>query len=84
MANGKQIWSAIARPLAEEFSFALAVVLTPPVIARGLYRLLKADWPPGTSLLDLLLRRKEPEGEINRSDVREVLEMLRMLESATD
>ena len=28
-------------------------------------------------LLDLLLKRKEPEGEINRSDVRLVLEMLR-------
>ena len=28
-------------------------------------------------LLDLLLRRKEPEGPINTSDVREVLEMLR-------
>src|SRR5688572_32974222 len=29
-------------------------------------------------LLDLLLRRREPEGEINKSDVREVLEMLRI------
>ncbi|NPC56240.1 FAD assembly factor SdhE [Caenimonas soli] len=28
-------------------------------------------------LLDLLLRRREPEGEINTSDVRQVLEMLR-------
>ena len=28
-------------------------------------------------LLDLLLRRKEPEGAINTTDVREVLEMLR-------
>ena len=28
-------------------------------------------------LLDLLLRRKEPEGAIARPDVREVLEMLR-------
>ena len=28
-------------------------------------------------LLDLLLRRKEPEGGINTSDVREVLAMLR-------
>ena len=28
-------------------------------------------------LLDLLLRRKEPEGELDRPDVREVLEMLR-------
>jgi antitoxin CptB len=29
-------------------------------------------------LLDLLLRRREPEGELDRPDVREVLEMLRM------
>ena len=28
-------------------------------------------------LLDLLLRRREPEGEINTSDVRQVLQMLR-------
>jgi antitoxin CptB len=28
-------------------------------------------------LLDLLLRRRDPEGDINTSDVREVLEMLR-------
>jgi antitoxin CptB len=28
-------------------------------------------------LLDLLLRRKEPEGDISTSDVKEVLEMLR-------
>jgi antitoxin CptB len=28
-------------------------------------------------LLDLLLRRREPEGEINTSDVRQVLAMLR-------
>jgi undecaprenyl-diphosphatase len=31
----------VARPLAEDFSFALAVVLTPPVIARSVHRLLK-------------------------------------------
>ena len=29
-------------------------------------------------LLDLLLRRKEPEGELDSRDVKEVLEMLRM------
>lgn len=29
-------------------------------------------------LLDLLLRRREPEGELGRPAVREVLEMLRM------
>lgn len=28
-------------------------------------------------LLDLLLRRKDPQGELDRPDVREVLEMLR-------
>lgn len=28
-------------------------------------------------LLDLLLRRREPEGELDRPDVKEVLEMLR-------
>jgi antitoxin CptB len=28
-------------------------------------------------LLDLLLRRKEPEGELDRAEVRKVLEMLR-------
>jgi undecaprenyl-diphosphatase len=34
--------AGIGRRRAEEFSFALAVVLTPPVIARELLRLLKA------------------------------------------
>jgi antitoxin CptB len=29
-------------------------------------------------LLDLLLRRKDPEGELDTPDVRQVLEMLRM------
>ena len=29
-------------------------------------------------LLDLLLRRREPAGELDRPDVKEVLEMLRM------
>ena len=28
-------------------------------------------------LMDLFLRRKEPEGELNRSDVKEVLAMIR-------
>ena len=31
-------------------------------------------------LLDLLLARKEPEGDINTSDVKQVLEMLRIQE----
>jgi undecaprenyl-diphosphatase len=35
--------NGIKRRSAEEFSFALAVVLTPPVIARELWRLLKAN-----------------------------------------
>jgi undecaprenyl-diphosphatase len=42
----------------EEFSFALAVVLTPPVIAREAYRLMKAhagSIAVGGSVLDLLL-----------------------------
>ncbi len=49
----------IARARAEEFSFALAVVLTPPVIAREILRLLKAhaltNSPQGTHLLGLFL-----------------------------
>jgi undecaprenyl-diphosphatase len=42
----------------EEFSFALAVVLTPPVIAREIWRLLKAQAPSlprGAGLFALLL-----------------------------
>ena len=35
------LFGGIARPLAEDFSFALAVVLTPPVIGRSVYRLLR-------------------------------------------
>jgi antitoxin CptB len=42
--------------------------------ARGLSELMElAD----NDLLDLLLRRKEPEGEFDTSDTRQVLEMLR-------
>ncbi len=36
------LMQGISRKSAEEFSFALAVVLTPPVIAREVWRLLKA------------------------------------------
>lgn len=46
----------IAKERAEEFSFALAVVLTPPVIAREVLRLMKAQEVPvatGSHLLDL-------------------------------
>jgi undecaprenyl-diphosphatase len=35
--------SGISRPFAEDFSFALAVVLTPVAIARMLWRLVKSD-----------------------------------------
>jgi undecaprenyl-diphosphatase len=44
----------VERSLAEEFSFALAVVLTPPVIGRALYRLLTAA-DDKTDLIDQLL-----------------------------
>jgi undecaprenyl-diphosphatase len=46
----------VDRMRAEDFSFALAVALTPPVIVRELYRLLRdADWTADTRLVDLLL-----------------------------
>src|SRR5207247_3404482 len=46
----------IDRMRAEDFSFALAVALTPPVIIRELYRLLRAAaWTADTRLVDLLL-----------------------------
>ncbi len=47
----------IAKARAEEFSFALAVVLTPPVIGREVWRLLKAQTAPltHTSVLSLFL-----------------------------
>jgi antitoxin CptB len=34
-------------------------------------------------LLDLLLRRREPDGELDRPDVRQVLEMLRVPKAAS-
>ena len=34
-------------------------------------------------LLDLLLKRKEPEGALDRPDIKEVLEMLRMPAAAS-
>lgn len=37
----------VARARAEEFSFALAVILTPPAIAREVWRLMKAQHAPG-------------------------------------
>ena len=40
----------------EDFSFALAVVLTPPVIGRALYRLLRdPSWTSDTRLIDLIM-----------------------------
>lgn len=49
----------IARAKSEAFSFALAVVLTPPVIAREVMRLLKTQGagmaPQGTSVMSLFL-----------------------------
>ena len=42
--------------------------------AAGLAALMEL---PDNDLLDLILRRTEPEGEINTSDVRQVLGMLR-------
>lgn len=48
--------AGMPRQLAEEFSFALAVVITPPLIVRELLRLLKArDWADSAGLADLLL-----------------------------
>jgi undecaprenyl-diphosphatase len=45
----------ISRPLAEDFSFALAVVLTPPVLVRSLYRLLKnKEWSSSADLAELV------------------------------
>jgi undecaprenyl-diphosphatase len=46
----------VPRLLAEDFSFALAVVLTPPVIVRQVYRLLRAQGASGSSgTFDLFL-----------------------------
>lgn len=50
------LFCGIPRPLAEDFSFALAVALTPAVVVYELYRLLKAsDWSASTDLVHLLL-----------------------------
>jgi undecaprenyl-diphosphatase len=50
------LFCGISRRLAEDFSFALAVVLTPPVIILELRRLLQArDWQSSEALIDLLL-----------------------------
>lgn len=50
------LFCGLSRALAEEFSFALAVALTPPVIGWELYRLLRdRGWDSGTELTALLL-----------------------------
>src|ERR1700691_5493555 len=43
--------AGVAKMRAEEFSFALAVVLTPPVVARELLRLVKAQHANGNAAL---------------------------------
>ena len=45
----------LPRRFAEEFSFALAVVLTPPVVVRQGWKLLKSGEAAATPLIDLLL-----------------------------
>jgi undecaprenyl-diphosphatase len=50
----------ITRRRAEEFSFALAVVLTPPVIAREAYRLYKAQGATSTGASAQLLHSVTP------------------------
>jgi undecaprenyl-diphosphatase len=47
--------SRLPRRFAEEFSFALAVVLTPPLIVRQTWKLLDSREAAGMPLLDLLL-----------------------------
>jgi undecaprenyl-diphosphatase len=50
----------VSRRRAEEFSFALAVVLTPPVIAREAYRLYKAVGASSTATSEQLLHIATP------------------------
>jgi undecaprenyl-diphosphatase len=49
------LFCGVSRSLSEDFSFALAVVLTPPVQVYSLYKLLKAHTLPSTTLGELLL-----------------------------
>jgi undecaprenyl-diphosphatase len=44
----------INRSLAEEFSFALALILTPPVIVRGVYRLLSREKVADIDVVELI------------------------------
>jgi undecaprenyl-diphosphatase len=49
------LMSGLPRRFAEEFSFALAVVLTPPLIVRQTWKLLKSPEATDTQLIDLLM-----------------------------
>src|SRR5439155_2129476 len=52
------LFCGLSRSLAEEFSFALAVAITPPAIIREVYRLLKdkdKGWQGSSELFQLLL-----------------------------
>jgi undecaprenyl-diphosphatase len=50
------LFRGIARPLAEDFSFALAVILTPPIIVRQVLKLLDAQKQLGAAnVVDMLL-----------------------------
>ena len=48
------LYLGMKRELAEEFSFALAVILTPPVVARELHRLMKLKSETSLSLSSML------------------------------
>jgi undecaprenyl-diphosphatase len=49
------LFRGISRPLAEDFSFALAIILTPPLIVRQFLKLLKApDRPSNAGFFELL------------------------------
>src|SRR4030095_7577915 len=49
------LMAGLPRRFAEEFSFALAVVLTPPLIVRQTWKLLKSPEAADAHLFDLLL-----------------------------
>lgn len=49
------LMSGLPRRFAEEFSFALAVVLTPPLIVRQTWKLLKSPEATNAHLIDLLM-----------------------------
>jgi undecaprenyl-diphosphatase len=50
------LFCGLPRALAEDFSFALAVAITPPAIVREVYRLLRdKEWRGSSELFELLL-----------------------------